>query len=82
MQSQDALLLLGHSFAILKIVFILHTAPCFLSSELEVFDNLLRNILGSIVNVSMTYMYEPAWLQASLPVRAEGIGIRRAAQLD
>ena len=79
MQSQDALLLLRHSFAIPKMLYVLRTAPCFLSSELKVFDNLLRNIFSSIGNVSMTS--EPAWLQASLPVRAGGIGIRRTVQL-
>ena len=77
-QKADKLLLL-HSFAIQKMLYILRTTPCFLSFELEVFENLLRNILSSIINVSMTS--EPAWLQASLPVRAGVIGIRRAAQL-
>ena len=79
MQSQDALLLLRHSFAIPKMLYVLRTAPCFLSSELEMFDNMLRNIFSSIVNVSMAS--EPAWLQASLPVRAGGVGIRRTVQL-
>ena len=79
MQSQDALLLLHHSFAIPKMLYVLRTAPCFLSSELEMFDNMLRNIFSSIVNVSMAS--EPAWLQASLPVRAGGVGIRRTVQL-
>ena len=79
MQSQDALLLLLYSFAIPKMLYILRTARCFLSFEFKVCDNLLRNNLSSIVSVSMTS--EPAWLQASLPVRAGVIGTRRAAQL-
>ena len=38
LSSLDALLLLRNSFAIPKALYILHTAPCFLSEQLEVFD--------------------------------------------
>ena len=79
LQSHDALLLLRHSFAIPKVLYTLRTAPCFLSPDLETFDETLRTILTSIVNVRLDD--DSAWLQASLPVRAGGIGIRRTAQL-
>ena len=79
LQSHDALLLLRHSFAIPKVLYTLRTAPCFLSPDLETFDETLRTILTSIVNVRLDDV--SAWLQASLPVRAGGIGIRRTVQL-
>ena len=78
LQSHDALLLLRHSFAIPKVIYTLQTA-CFLSPDLETFDETLRTILTSIVNVRLDDV--SAWLQASLPVRAGGIGIRRTVQL-
>ena len=77
--SHDALLLLRHSFAIPKILFVLCTAPCFLSDSLEDFDGLLRCLLSHILNIDLAL--ETTWLQATLPVRAGGIGIRRAVQL-
>ena len=79
LQCHDALLLLRHSLAIPKVLYTLRTAPCFLSSDLETFDETLRTILSSIVNVRLDDV--SAWLQASLLVRAGGIGIRRTVQL-
>ena len=77
--SHDALLLLQHSFAIPKILFVLRTAPCFLSDQLEGFHDLLRSMLSNILNIDLGL--NAAWLQATLPARAGGIGIRRAVQL-
>ena len=77
--SQDALLLLRHSFAIPKVLYILRTAPCFLSSELMSYDDLLRSILSDVINVTLDDNL--AFLQASLPVRDGGLGIRRTVQL-
>ena len=51
----------------------------FLSDRLESFDDVLRNMLRNILNVDLAL--ESTWLQASLPVRMGGIGIRRAVQL-
>ena len=79
LQSHDALLLLRHSFVITKVLYTLRTAPCFLSPDLETFDDTLRTLLTSIVNVRLDDV--SAWLQASLPVRAGGIGICRTVQL-
>ena len=42
------------------------------------FDTILKSALCSICNVSLT---EQQWLQASLPVRADGLGIRRVSSL-
>ena len=61
--SHDALSLLRHSFAIPKVLYTLRTAPCFLSSHLKSFDDILRSTLSSIVNI---HLYsESSWLQAS-----------------
>ena len=76
---QDALLLLRQSFAIPKILYTLRTAPCCISPVLASFDQELRSILTSILNVSLDD--HSAWIQATLPVRAGGLGIRRATQL-
>ena len=73
LQSHDALLLLRHSFSIPKILYILRTAPCFLSPQLEAYDSLLRLLLSDITNINLDD--NSSWLQASLPVRAGGIGI-------
>ena len=79
LHSHDVLLLLRHSFSIPKILYILRTAPCFLSPHIDAYDSLLRSLLSDIINVSLTD--DSTWLQASLPVGVGGIGIRRAAQL-
>ena len=50
----DALLLLRHSFALPKVLYILRTAPCFESEFLEAFDEQLRNNLSGIINVNLS----------------------------
>ena len=81
LQLQDALLLLRHSFAIpkLHVLYLLRTSPCFLADHLEAFDVSLHHLLSKIINVSLED--DSAWIQATLPVRLGGIGIRRAVQL-
>ena len=61
------------------ILYILRTAPCFLSAHIDAYDSLLRSFLSDIINVSL--VDDSTRLQASLPVGIGGIGIRRAAQL-
>ena len=75
----DALLLLRHSFAIPKILYILRTSPCFLSSKLSKFDFHLRSIISAVLNINLDK--DSTWIQASLPVSAGGIGFRSAVQL-
>ena len=60
-------------------LFILWPAPCFLSNHLEAFDGLLRSFLYSIININLDH--DASWLQATLPVRAGGLEVHRAAQL-
>ena len=78
LSSQDSLLLLRHSFSIPKVLYLLRTAPTFLSSGLATYDEVQRSILESITNVSLD---DNAWTQASLPVRNGGLGIRSASVL-
>ena len=51
LQAQDALLLLRHSLAIPKVLHVLRSSPCFASTLLSDFDNLLRDILSDVINV-------------------------------
>ena len=73
LSSQDALLILRNSLAIPKVLYLLHTAPCFCSQQLEVFDQVLRNILSEVLNIDLSE--KRAWLQASLLVHFGGLGV-------
>ena len=68
---QDALLILRNSLAIPKLLYILRTAPCFLSAQLEAFDGALKRIFSEVLNVDLSQ--DSTWLQASLPLRAGGL---------
>ena len=76
--THDSLLLLRNAFANPKLMYLLRTSPCFLSPSLHLYDNELRNMLSSITN---TFLDDRAWLQASLPVKSGGLGIRSAVHL-
>ena len=80
LSSHDAILLLKHSFAIPKLLYNLRTSPCFLSPALEVYDKTLRTIVSGITNIHFEES-DPAWLQATLPVKLGGLGVRSAVQL-
>ena len=76
--AHDALLLLRNSFAIPKLLYLIRSSPSFLSPKLKDYDDVLRSIVGSVAN---TCLDDNAWSQASLPVKAGGLGIRSAVQL-
>ena len=76
--AHDALLLLRNSFAIPKLLYLLRSSPSFLSPKLKDYDDVLRSIVGSVAN---TRLDDNAWSQASLPVKAGGLGIRSAVQI-
>ncbi len=78
LSSHEAIYLLKHSIAIPRLQYLLRTAPCFLSSELHVYDQILSNTIMAITNTSLD---STALSQASLPVRWGGIGIRSACAL-
>ena len=80
LQAHDALLLLCHSFIIPRLIYLLRTAPCFLSLRLSVFDEVLRRMLSRVTNICFP-SDDNLWLQASLPVQYGGLVIRCAVQL-
>ena len=80
-RAHDAILLLRHSFAIPKLLYTLRTSPCFLSPSLVAYDDELRSILSSICNIHFDDSNDPSWIQASLPVKSGGLGLRIAVQL-
>ena len=76
--AHDALLLLKNSLSAPRLLHTLRSAYCEGHELLMNFDTILKSALCSICNVSLT---EQQWLQASLPVRAGGLGIRRVSSL-
>ena len=73
----DAYLLLRHSLAIPKLLYLLRTSPCFLSPSLKIYDDELRATICSSFNIHLTES-DPSWI---LPVYCGGLGIRIAVQL-
>ena len=78
LRAHDAFCLLHNALAIPKMLYILHTLPCFLILALHGFDSLLRSLRGIILNLNLT---DSAWTQVSLPVQAGGLGVRSTTQL-
>ena len=76
----DAYLLLRHSLAIPKLLYLLRTSPCFLSSSLKIYDDELRATVCSSFDIQLAES-DPSWTQSTLPVRRGGLGIRSAVQL-
>ena len=76
----DAYLLLRHSLAIPKLLYLLRTSPCFLSSSLKIYDDELRATICRSFNIQLADS-DPSWTQSTLPVRQGGLGIRSAVQL-
>ena len=80
LHAQDALLLLHNSLAIPSLMYFLRILPCFLSSQLVEFDEVVKRILSCISNTSFS-KDEFIWMQASLPVRLGGLGVHSAVHL-
>ena len=76
--SHDALVLLRTFFSASVLQHTLRASPCNGHEALTQFDNLLRIALCKICKVSLS---DDQWLQASLPVKSGGLGIRRIASL-
>lgn len=74
----DSLFLLKNIFSIPKLLYILRSSPAFLSPSLLLYDNLLTSSISSLFNVSLS---GDASIQASLPVRLGGLGIRSSSVL-
>ena len=76
--AHDALTILKSSFSAPKIMHTLRCSPCFGNKALEQFDSFLRSGLCTITNLAV---FDPQWIQASLPVSAGGLGIHRVVSL-
>jgi hypothetical protein len=77
--AHDALVLLKASFSAPKLLHTIRASgPCSGHPALERFDGLLRDCVGAITNTDLT---DVRWIQASLPVRNGGLGVRRVSSL-
>jgi len=74
----DTLILLRNSLSHPKLLHTLRCCPCVDHSLLKVFDSLLWTGLEIVLNLSLA---DSHWAQASLPVKAGGLGIRLATLL-
>ena len=73
-------LLLRYPLAIPKLLYLLRTSPCFLSSNLKIYDDELRATICSSFNIQLAES-DPSWTQSTLPVCHGGLGIRSTMQL-
>jgi hypothetical protein len=78
LRSQDALILLRASFSATRVMHLLRCAPSVGHTALQSFDDQLRSAVQRITNSTLTHTQ---WLQASLPVRDGGLGVRRVMSL-
>ena len=76
--SYDALILFRASFSAPKVMHTIRSSPCIGHSGLSIFDSLQRSGLCMIANSNLS---DTQWLQASLPVKDGGLGMRRVASL-
>jgi len=75
---QEAFILLRASFSAPKVLHLLRCSPLASHSALLESDRLLRTAIERITNSSLT---DSQWLQASLPSRDGGRGVRRVSSL-
>ena len=76
--AHDALVLLKASFSAPKLMHTMRASPCSGHATLDKFDGLLRECVCTITNTDLT---DAQWIQASLPVRNGGLGVRRVSSL-
>lgn len=79
LHSQDALLILRHSFSTPKIQHVLRGIFCGDHHLLPELDLMLKTSLSQIINIQLN---DDAWVQASLPINSGGLGIRSAVDLS
>jgi len=75
LHAHDALVILRNSLSVPKLLYTLRTAKCSGRPALRKFDEILRDGLSAILNISLT---DDQWIQALLSVRSGGLGIRIA----
>ena len=78
LSAQDALLLLRVSFSAPRVQHLLRCSPSVDNPALDLFDGHLRSALSRITNTSLS---DTQWLQASLPIKHGGLGIRQVRSL-
>lgn len=78
MPAHDALFLLKNCMSIPKLAYILRSSPCAGHPQLIRYDEEIRNILSTSLNIVIS---DQCWMQASLPVRWGGLGVRSAVSL-
>jgi len=78
MPSHDNLYLLHNILTAPRLVYLLRTSPCTGSPELPRYDQVLRDALSTTQNIDLT---DDRWIQASLPVKWGGLGIRSVTLL-
>ena len=72
LSSHEAFFLLI-SLLLYRLLYFFLTAPCFLSDEQSNLDETIKDLLSTISNVKFD---NDTWVQASMPVRWGGIGVR------
>jgi hypothetical protein len=78
LQAHDALTILRHSLSLPALLHILRTSLRCKNQYLREFDETLRTCLSGILNVSLD---DASWLQATMPVKEGGLGLRRSEQI-
>ena len=76
--SQDALILLRASFSAPKVQHLLRCSPSVNNHGLQTFDDHLKS---AITNITNSVLSDIQWLQASLPIKLGGLGVRRVTSL-
>jgi len=74
----DALILFRSSFSAPKMMHMLRCSPCDKHPSLEEIDSVFTKGICAIANLDLTDLQ---WLQASLPVKEGGLGVRRVTSL-
>ena len=76
--AQDALVLLRSSFSAPRVQHLLRCSPSADHPGLQIYDRMLRHALSDITNSDLTDLQ---WLQASLPIKHGGLGVRMVSSL-
>ena len=79
LSSHHRLFLLNYCVGIPRLLYMIRSSPCFLVPEvLRNIDASFRQFLTETLNIQLD---DKAWRQASLPVKAGGLGVRRIEDL-